>query len=66
MFGRKASTAADSAATAVFRAGRKVGGKKGGDAANAVTGTLLGRRHEPCSDACGNCNVPCVNGTCNH
>jgi len=66
MFGRKAAEAADSAASTVFRAGRAVAGEKGGRVANAITGTVLGRTHEQCSDACGHCNVPCVNGTCGH
>ena len=57
---------ADGAAAAVFRAGKAVAGETGGKAANAITGPLLGRRLEQCSDACGHCNVPCVNGTCNH
>ncbi len=48
MFGRKASETADGAASAVFRAGRKLGGDRGGKAANVVTGALLGRTHEQC------------------
>jgi hypothetical protein len=66
MCGRKAANAADSAASAIFRVGRKVAGESGGKAANAVTGALLGRTQEKCSDACGHCNVSCVQGTCNH
>ncbi|MER5903071.1 hypothetical protein ABT150_23680 [Streptomyces mirabilis] len=62
MLGRKASEAADSASSAVFRAGRKIGGEKGGKAANVVTGALLGRTHEQCGDACGHCNAPHANG----
>lgn len=62
----RVTAAADSVAALVFRGAQKVGGGKGEAVANAVTGPLLGRIHEPCSDACGHCNVPCVNGTCNH
>jgi hypothetical protein len=60
------SKAADSAAASIARAGQKIAGDKGVNAANKVTGPLLGRRFERCSKACGHCNVPCVNGTCNH
>jgi len=63
---RRTSGAADSVTAVVFRAGRKVAGKAGGKAANAITGPVLGRTIEPCSDACGHCNVACVNGTCQH
>ncbi|MEH0552561.1 hypothetical protein [Streptomyces sp. B21-101] len=66
MFGRKASQAADSAAAAVARAGQKVAGDKGVKAANKITGPLFGQTFERCSTECGHCNVPCVNGTCNH
>ncbi|MGW5197344.1 hypothetical protein [Streptomyces spiralis] len=65
MFGRKASQAADAAAAAVARAGQKVAGGKGVKAANKITGPLFGQTFEQCSDRCGHCNVPCVNGTCN-
>lgn len=51
------SKAADSAAATVARAGQKVAGDKGIQAANKITGPLLGRTHEKCSDACGHCNV---------
>lgn len=64
MFGRRASQAADSAADAVARLGQKVAGDRGVQAANKITGPLLGRTFEKCSDVCGHCNVPCVNGTC--
>jgi aldehyde:ferredoxin oxidoreductase len=63
LFGRKA---ADSAAAAVARVGQKVAGEKGVKAANKITGPLFGQTFERCSDACGHCNVSCVNGTCNH
>ncbi|MFD5577278.1 hypothetical protein [Streptomyces pseudogriseolus] len=62
MFKRKASQAADSIASAAVRAGQKVAGGKGADVANRITGSRL----ERCSDQCGHCNVPCVNGTCGH
>jgi hypothetical protein len=65
MFGRN-SKAADSAAAAVARAGQKVAGEKGVKAANRITGPLFGVTFERCSDKCGYCNVPCVNGTCTH
>lgn len=66
MLRRNASAKADSATAAIFRAGKAVAGEKGGQAASAVTGPLLGRTVERCSDACGHCNVPCASGTCNH
>jgi hypothetical protein len=50
------SKAADSAASTVARAGQAVAGDKGVQAANKITGPLLGRTHEKCSAACGNCN----------
>ncbi|MFF0736860.1 hypothetical protein ACFYVK_35265 [Streptomyces chartreusis] len=50
------SRAADSAASTVARAGQKVAGDKGVQAANKITGPLLGRTHEKCSDTCDNCN----------
>ncbi|WAZ22733.1 hypothetical protein STRCI_004019 [Streptomyces cinnabarinus] len=59
------SKAADSAASTVARAGQKVAGGKGVEAVSKVTGPLLGRSFERCSEVCGHCNVPCVNGTCN-
>jgi len=46
------SKAADSAASAVARAGQKVAGDKGVQAANKITGPLLGIRYEKCSDNC--------------
>ena len=52
MFGRKASQAADTVASAAITVGRKAAGEKGADAANRITGS----RFERCSDACGNCN----------
>ncbi|MFF9175959.1 hypothetical protein [Streptomyces sp. NPDC014793] len=52
MFGRKASQAADSVASAAIRTGRKVAGEKGADTANRLTGS----RYERCSDDCANCN----------
>lgn len=60
------SKAADSAANAIARAGQKAAGAKGVNATNKITGPLLGRTYERCSDKCGHCNVPCVNGSCNH
>lgn len=51
------SKIADSAASAIATAGQKAAGDKGVQAANKVTGPLLGRTHEKCSAACGNCNV---------
>jgi hypothetical protein len=62
MFGRKASQAADSVASAAIRTGQKVAGGKGAEAANRLTGS----RYERCSDTCGHCNVSCVQGTCGH
>lgn len=46
------SKAADSAASTVARAGQKIAGDKGVEAANKITGPLLGVRFEKCSDAC--------------
>jgi hypothetical protein len=43
---------ADSAAAAIARTGQKVAGDKGVEAANKVTGPLLGTRFEKCTDAC--------------
>ncbi|MCX5598490.1 hypothetical protein OOK29_10095 [Streptomyces phaeochromogenes] len=66
MRGRKASNALDTAAIALHNTGKRVAGEKGVQAAQAVSSAALGRRLERCSDKCGHCNVPCVNGTCNH
>lgn len=46
------SKAADSAASTIARAGQKAAGDKGVQAANKITGPLLGVRFEKCSDAC--------------
>lgn len=62
----RVTAVADSAAALIFKGAKKIGGARGEAVANAVTGPLLGRVHERCSDACGHCNVPCVNGTCQH
>ncbi|MFE3326871.1 hypothetical protein [Streptomyces sp. NPDC059176] len=58
MFGRKAAKAADNAATAIYMAGRKVGGKKGTRAAEAVNSALLRREYVECSDpGCADCKA---------
>jgi hypothetical protein len=44
------SKAADSAAAAIARTGQKVAGDKGVEAANKITGPLLGSRFEKCTD----------------
>ncbi|MER7576322.1 hypothetical protein [Streptomyces sp. NPDC126514] len=59
------SKAADSVASTVARAGQKVASEQGVEAVSKVTGPLLGRSFERCSQGCGHCNVPCANGTCN-
>lgn len=64
MSGRKAKL--DSAAVALHKAGVKIGGRKGARVAKAISSATLGRHLEPCSEACGWCNVPCVNDTCDH
>jgi hypothetical protein len=46
------SKAADSAASALARVGQKVAGDKGVQAANKITGPLLGVRFEKCPDNC--------------
>ena len=46
------SKAADSAASTIARAGQKAAGDKGVQAANKITGPLLGIRYEKCSDNC--------------
>lgn len=56
MFGRKAAAAADNAATVIYMAGEKVGGKKGRRAAEAINSAVLGREYHECSDS--NC-PPC-------
>ncbi|WP_328336776.1 hypothetical protein [Streptomyces violaceus] len=50
MFRRKAADAVDTVAAAVITTGMKVGGEKGGQVANKVTGTVLGREYKPCTD----------------
>lgn len=50
------SKAADSAADTIARAGQKAAGDKGVQAANKITGPLLGRTYEKCTSNCGNCN----------
>lgn len=48
----------DSAAVALHKAGVKIGGQKGVKVAKAISSVTLGRHLEPCSEACGRCNVP--------
>ncbi|MEV8033922.1 hypothetical protein [Streptomyces sp. NPDC086182] len=48
----KGSKAADSVAAAVARVGQRVAGDKGVQAANKVTGPVLGRTHEKCTPDC--------------
>ena len=47
---------ADSAASIVARASQKVAGDKGVEAANKITGPLLGRTFEKCTDNCDHSN----------
>lgn len=55
MFSRKvseaATEAADTVASAAIRAGRKVAGEKGADAANAMTGHRYARCPQGCASS---------------
>lgn len=53
----KTSAKLDNAAVALHKAGVKVGGQKGARVAKAISSVALGRHLEPCSEACGWCNV---------
>ncbi|MEU2789036.1 hypothetical protein [Streptomyces sp. NPDC007100] len=55
-FGRKTAEKLDSAAGALYRAGKKVGGEKGGRIGDAVASTVLGPIRDRCEEA--NCTCP--------
>ncbi|MFE7566235.1 hypothetical protein ACFU76_04615 [Streptomyces sp. NPDC057539] len=51
---------ADSAAIAIFRAGRATGGETGARIANRITAATLGQRFEKCA------NTPCNDASHEH
>ena len=52
LFGRKTAETLDTAAGALHRAGKKVGGEKGGCAGDAVASGLFGRVRDLCNEDC--------------
>ena len=62
MFGRKAAEKLDTTAAALHRAGKKVGGEKGGRAGDAIANAVIAPIRSHINTGC----THCVNGTCNH
>ncbi|MEU7046001.1 hypothetical protein AB0A77_33775 [Streptomyces varsoviensis] len=52
LFNRKTAEALDATAGALHRAGRKVGGQKGGRAGDALATAALGPLHDLCHEDC--------------